>query len=117
MMSDSTTRFSVRVPYYHQFRPRYPASMLDVLETYGLTPESVVADIGAGTGISSELFLSYGCTVYAIEPNVEMRAASERYYGEQPNFHAIGGGAEATTLAERSIDWVVAGQAFHWFDH
>src|SRR5690606_5951496 len=117
MVSDSTTRFSARVPYYHQFRPRYPKAVLDTLEGYGLTPESVIADIGAGTGISSELFLNYGCTVYAVEPNAEMRAASGHYYGERPNFHAIDGGAEATTLAADSIDWITAGQAFHWFDH
>jgi SAM-dependent methyltransferase len=117
MTSDSTTRFSVRVPYYHQFRPRYPTAVLSTLEGYGLTPESVIADIGAGTGISSELFLNYGCTVYAVEPNAEMRAASEHYYGNRLNFHAVDGSAEATTLADHSIDWVVAGQAFHWFDH
>jgi SAM-dependent methyltransferase len=46
-----------------------------------------------------------------------MRAASEHYYGKQSNFHAIDGGAEATTLADHSIDWITAGQAFHWFDH
>lgn len=117
MTSDATTRFSIRVPYYHQFRPRYPQTVLDTLEGYGLTPESVVADIGAGTGISSELFLNYGCTVYAVEPNAEMRAASEHYYGDRLNFHAVDGNAEATTLAAHSIDWIAAGQAFHWFDH
>lgn len=117
MTSDSTTRFSVRVPYYHQFRPRYPKAVLNTLEDYGLTSESVLADIGAGTGISSELFLNYGCTVYAVEPNAEMRAASEHYYGDWLNFHAIDGSAEATTLADDTIDMVAAGQAFHWFDH
>lgn len=117
MTSDSTTRFSARVPFYHQFRPRYPQAVIDTLEGYGLTTGSIVADIGAGTGISAELFLNYGCTVYAVEPNAEMRAASEYYYGNQPNFRAVNGGAEATTLADHSIDWIVAGQAFHWFDH
>ena len=117
MTSDSTTRFSARVPYYHLFRPRYPQAVLNTLGDYGLTSESVVADIGAGTGISSELFLNYGCTVYAVEPNAEMRAASEHYYGDWLNFHAIDGTAEATTLAEGTIDMIAVAQAFHWFDH
>jgi len=117
MNMQPTSRFSVRVPYYHQFRPRYPKAVIETLAGYSLTPDSIVADIGAGTGISSELFLDYGCTVYAVEPNAEMRAACAHYYGERPRFHAIDGKAEATTLADHSIEWVTAGQAFHWFDH
>ncbi len=112
-----TARFSVRVPYYHTYRPRYPKAVIDTLASYGLTPDSIVADIGAGTGISSEMFLEHGCTVYAVEPNAEMRAACEHIYGERPNFRVVDGTAEATTLADHSIDWITAGQAFHWFDH
>lgn len=112
-----TARFSVRVPYYHTYRPRYPKAVIDTLANYGLTPDSIVADMGAGTGISSELFLDHGCTVYAVEPNAEMRAACEHYYGERSNFRVVNGTAEATALADHSIDWIIAGQAFHWFDH
>src|SRR6185436_12267524 len=32
------------------------------------------------------------------------------------NFVSVAGIAEATTLAEHSVDLIVAGQAFHWFD-
>lgn len=117
MNMQPTARFSARVPYYHTYRPRYPHSVIETLAGYSLAAESIVADIGAGTGISAELFLDHGCTVYAVEPNAEMRAASEHFYGDQPRFHAIDGTAEATTLADSSVDWVVAGQAFHWFDH
>jgi SAM-dependent methyltransferase len=116
MSLEPTTRFSARAPYYHRYRPRYPRAILDVLETHGLTPQAVVADVGAGTGISSELFLDYGCPVYAVEPNAEMRAACVQFYSNRP-LQVINGAAEATTLASHTIDWVVAGQAFHWFDH
>lgn len=116
MTSDSAARFSDRVPYYHRFRPRYPAAMRDLLTACGLTAASVVADIGAGTGLSAEVFLDMGCTVYAIEPNDAMRAASEDYYRARPNFQALDGVAEATPLAAHSVDWIAAGQAFHWFD-
>ncbi len=33
-----------------------------------------------------------------------------------PHFRSIAGTAEATTLANHSVDYVVAAQAFHWFD-
>ena len=85
-------------------------------ETCGLTPEWSVADIGSGTGISSELFLQYGNRVYGVEPNAAMRAAAEAQFADNPNFISIDGTAEATTLPEAGIDLVVAAQAFHWFD-
>jgi SAM-dependent methyltransferase len=76
----------------------------------------VVADIGSGTGKSSELFLRNGNPVLGVEPNAPMREAAERLLGEFPKFRSVTGTAEATTLSAASVDYVVAGQAFHWFD-
>ena len=45
-----------------------------------------------------------------------MRAAGERLLRNYPGFHSVAGRAEATTLTDQSVDFVVAGQAFHWFD-
>lgn len=118
-MSDPqpTKRFSERVPYYHQYRPRYPAAVLDLMTSrMGLTTDSVIADIGAGTGILSELFLKHGNRVYAVEPNQDMREAAIQHYGTFPNFIPLDGTAEVTTLSDASADFVTCGQAFHWFD-
>jgi SAM-dependent methyltransferase len=76
----------------------------------------VVADIGSGTGISTELFLRAGHRVFAVEPNDAMRAKAEELLGHYPNFVSVNGTAEATGLATESVDLIVAGQAFHWFD-
>jgi len=81
-----------------------------------LRSDSVIADVGSGTGILSELFLRHGQTVFGIEPNEEMRAAAERLLAGYSNFQSVAGNAEATTLAAASVDFVTAGQAFHWFD-
>jgi SAM-dependent methyltransferase len=111
-------RFTNRVPYYHLYRPRYPQTLTTLLsEKIGLMSHSVIADIGAGTGISCEPFLNYGCAVTAVEPNADMRAVSEQYYGQNPRFRAIDAAAERTTLPDSSVDVVVAGQAFHWFNY
>lgn len=116
-MIDPTKRFSSRVENYIKYRPGYPPAVLDLLrEQCGLTPASVVADVGSGTGILSELFLRNGNRVFAVEPNPEMRAAGERLLRDYPNFTSVDGTAEATTLPDRSVDFVTAGQAFHWFD-
>jgi SAM-dependent methyltransferase len=116
-MSDSTRRFSSRVENYVRYRPGYPAEVSGLLvEECGLTGGSVVADIGSGPGNLSELFLRRGCRVYGVEPNCEMREAGERLLAAYENFRSVDGSAEATTLGAASVDFVVAGQAFHWFD-
>lgn len=116
-MRDATERFSTRVENYVKYRPGYPQSVIELLkDECGLTPSFVIADIGSGTGILSELFLKNGNTVYGVEPNREMREAGERLLGEYGSFRSVDGTAEETTLDEESVDFVTAGQAFHWFD-
>jgi len=117
MTMDSTQRFSDRVDDYVRYRPGYPADVVRVLEQEaGLTSGSIVADIGSGTGISSQLLLDHGNAVLAVEPNREMRRAAERQLSANPRFHSVDGTAEHTTLADRSVDLIIAGQAFHWFN-
>lgn len=117
MTDDPTGRFSTRVADYIKYRPGYPPAVLRLLEDEcGLTGESVVADVGSGTGILSELFLRNGNRVYGVEPNREMREAGERLLSSYANFVSVGGRAEETTLEDASVDFVTAGQAFHWFD-
>ena len=116
-MIDSTQRFSSRVENYLKYRPGYPSAILDLLrEKCGLTRGSILADIGSGTGILTELFLRHGNLVFGVEPNREMREAAERLLGQYSNFTSVSGTAETATLQDRSVDFVTAGQAFHWFD-
>lgn len=117
MNPDPTKRFSSRVEKYIRFRPGYPAKVLEVLQAEcALMPTSLVADVGAGTGIFSEVLLKSGCTVAGVEPNDEMRGAAERLLSGQPSFRSVKGTAEATTLEAGSVDLITAAQAFHWFD-
>ncbi|MEX2049242.1 MAG: class I SAM-dependent methyltransferase [Gemmatimonadota bacterium] len=114
---DPTHRFSDRVEDYARYRPKYPRAVIDVLrEEVGLEATWVVADVGSGTGISSELFLDNGNPVHAVEPNDAMRAEAERRLGDRPGFHSVPGSAERTGLPPESAELAVAAQAFHWFD-
>src|SRR5690349_5801069 len=116
-MDDPTQRFSTRVVNYVKYRPGYPPAVLDLLQREcGLTTEAVIADIGAGTGLLAELFLAHGNRVLGVEPNREMREAGARLLARYPGYRAVDGRAEATTLPDGSVDFVTAGQAFHWFD-
>ena len=114
---DPTQRFTRRVDHYVKHRPSYPRAVLDLLETRcGLASDAVVADVGSGTGLLSELFLNNGNRVLGVEPNKEMRQAGERRLAHHPRFTSVAGTAEDTTLDDASVDFVAAGQAFHWFD-
>jgi ubiquinone/menaquinone biosynthesis C-methylase UbiE len=103
-----------------KYRPAYPDEMVDLLLSEKIIiANSVIADVGSGTGISSELFLKHGFTVYGVEPNEAMRLAAEeilKTYSETKKFISVNGTAETTTLPEKSVDAVICAQAFHWFD-
>ena len=117
MSTLSTERFSSRVEAYLKYRPHYPKEVIYALrEKTGLRPNHSIADVGSGTGFSTELFLENGNFVYAIEPNAPMREAGEHYLATYKNFRSIDGTAEATTLPDQSVDFIIAGQAFHWFN-
>jgi ubiquinone/menaquinone biosynthesis C-methylase UbiE len=116
-VSDPTKRFSDRVDNYIKYRPGYPDEIYGYLsETIALDKNMIIADIGSGTGISSELFLKHGNLVYGVEPNKEMRGAAEKLLVRYNSFISVDGMAEATTLNDKSVDILTAGQAFHWFD-
>ena len=115
--TDSTRRFSDRIENYIRYRPSYPPQVLETLRVEcGLTPDSTVADIASGTGIFSRLLLENGNRVYGVEPNRDMRKAAERLLAQFPRFTSIDGTAEATTVADESVDFATAAQAAHWFD-
>lgn len=115
-MRDPTQRFSSRVDNYAKYRPGYPPAIVPLLEAAcSLVPESVFADVGSGTGLLAELWLRHGNRVFGVEPNREMREAGERLLAGYPAFTSVAGTAEATTLPPACVDFVSAGQAFHWF--
>ncbi len=113
---DPTLRFSSRVENYIKYRPRYPHAVIETMrQSCSLVPSATIADIGAGTGTLTEMFLQNGNPVFGVEPNREMREAAERLLGKYQSFQSVPGRAEKTTLSDRSVDHIVVGQAFHWF--
>ena len=112
-----TERFSSRVADYVRYRPSYPRDALELLQRRcGLAAGAVVADLGSGTGILTQLLLESGAEVIGVEPNDGMRAAAEHALAGNRRFRSLRGCAEASTLASGSVDLLVAGQAFHWFE-
>jgi ubiquinone/menaquinone biosynthesis C-methylase UbiE len=116
-MKDNTKRFSDRVDNYQRFRPSYTDETIDcIFNNFGLSKQSVLADIGSGTGIFTEKILKRCKKVYAVEPNTEMRTAAEKRLSINKSFQSINGTSENTTLDNESIDAITVAQAFHWFN-
>ncbi len=117
MSKNTVERFSNRVENYVKYRPSYPKEVLDLFrDEMNFDKDSKIADIGSGTGISTKLFLENGNEVFGVEPNEAMREAAEEFLKEFSKFKSVNGTAENTTLSENSIDFIIAAQAFHWFD-
>ena len=117
MIPNPTQRFSGRVASYKRYRPGYPAEIVDLLRRdCALSSDATIADVAAGTGLLTEVFLAAGFTVTAVEPNDEMRAACSELEQQYPKFRCVAGTAEATGLPDDSIDLITVAQAMHWFD-
>jgi SAM-dependent methyltransferase len=96
--------FGPAAALYDRVRPRYPLEALRwILDD---APRRVV-DLGAGTGILTRELVDLGHDVTAVEPDAGMRAQ----HGS-----AVAGSAEEIPLPDGSVDAVLAGQAYHWFD-
>jgi len=105
------------VDAYVRSRPSYPEALFTLLaDEMGLEAGHTVLDIGSGTGILTAPFLERGHRVMAVEPNEAMRASAEDAFRDDPRFLSVDGTAEKTGLLRDVADFVVAGQAFHWFD-
>ncbi len=114
---DNTGKFTNKADHYVKYRPSYPKEFIDYLSSEaGFGKDSVVADVGAGTGILTKLLLDQVQSVFAVEPNPEMRHAGEKFCGEYKNYISVDGSAEATSLPDQSADFITVAQAFHWFD-
>jgi ubiquinone/menaquinone biosynthesis C-methylase UbiE len=117
MTQSPTARFSDRVENYVRYRPGYPPEVLELLRAEcGLRPSHIVADIAAGTGVFTRLLLENGNSVFAVEPNREMREMGVHRLVSYEKMASVAGIAEETTLRSASVDFVTAAQAAHWFD-
>lgn len=99
--------FGAAADVYDRSRPSYPVEAV----RWAL-PEGAqrVLDLGAGTGKLTTVLLDLGLDVVAVEPSEPMR---ERI---PPRAEVLQGSAESLPLEAGSVDAVLIGQAFHWFD-
>lgn len=105
--------FGAEAEAYAEHRPDYPEAGIRWVMAGAEHPVVDVLDLAAGTGKLTGGLLALGFTVTAVEPDEGMRAELSRRY---PSVPCLAGTAEEIPLPGGSVDAVVAGQAFHWFD-
>ena len=107
------TRFSATVADYRRYRPSYPQALLDWTEGQLGREPALVLDLACGTGILSAAAVERGWSVVGLDPNADMLAVAR---AEVDGARWVRARSEATGLAAGSVDLVLCGQAFHWFD-
>lgn len=110
-------KFTGKAENYAKYRAPYSDDFIKYLYSeVGFSQNSIIADIGSGTGILTEHLLKQNSFVYGIEPNDDMRNHAEKALVNYNNYKSIKASAEDTTLSSDSIDYITVAQAFHWFD-
>jgi SAM-dependent methyltransferase len=95
---------------YERGRPSYPVESVQWM--LGDQPLTVL-ELGAGTGKLTRVIAELGHDVHATDPDPAMLQILER---EVPGVRTAEASAEDIPLGDGSVDAVIAGQAFHWFD-
>ena len=101
----------------YKYRANYSNECIEYLcKKYRITSSSTIADIGGGTGILSKQFHDYsGCQIILVEPNMGMISEAKSQIND--NYaKIICSTAEETQIPDSSIDLIVVGTAFHWFE-
>lgn len=107
MDAERARSFGAVARLYDRARAGYPVEAVQWVLPEGAAR---VLDLGAGTGRLSAVLLGLGVDVVAVEPDDAMRALVPA--GAQ----ALAGTAEQVPLPDASVDAVLVGQAWHWFD-
>lgn len=109
--------FIGKAKLYSKYRPNYSANYYQFLESnLNVNSNSIVADIGAGTGIHTKELSRIAKKIYAVEPNPQMLNECMFQLEKYSNVIGINSSAEAIELPDDSVDYITVAQAFHLFD-
>jgi SAM-dependent methyltransferase len=113
----SRSPFDALVDQYDAARPSYPDGLYDALdELAGPLDSALVAEVGAGTGISTRGLLSRGADVvaYDLAPNMLQRLRANGSPGPGALLGTAVADGHALPMRDGVADVVTYAQAFHW---
>jgi ubiquinone/menaquinone biosynthesis C-methylase UbiE len=109
------TSFNSVAALYAAVRPSYPEELFDAIEAIAQRPlrGSVVLDVGAGTGIATQLMVNRCAHVIAVEPGEGMAA---QLHEHQPGIPLVRADGNSLPFRENTADFITYAQAWHWTD-
>lgn len=113
MIHHAAQAFDQVADAYENGRPSYPTeAVAHLTRLFNISSSSTVVDLAAGTGKFTQILVSTGARIIAVEPLEGMRARLEAH---NLGVEIVSGSAEAIPLADAAVDLVTIAQAFHWF--
>jgi SAM-dependent methyltransferase len=111
----SRSRFDAVAQQYDAGRPGYPDELYDAIEELSgsFLAGALLADVGAGTGISARGLLERGARVVAVDHGTSMLATLR---SRTPNASAVLADANELPFRDGSLDLVTFAQSWHWVD-
>ncbi len=109
--------FSSKEKDFLKGRPDYPKEFIDYLyNEFSIDKNKVIADIGSGTGKLSKCFLERANKVFCVEPNKDMIKISNECLNHYKYYVPLDKSAEDTKIESNSIDFIVCGNSYDYFD-
>lgn len=109
-----STKFDLAADYYDKYRPGYPDELIEkIISESGVTRESNILEIGAGSGKATEQFVKKGLPMICIEPGENLVAKGKKKFAfndviyHQSRFENWHG-------QDNYYDLILSAQAFHW---
>lgn len=110
-MNTTKDNFSAQAAGYANFRPHYPAEMIQYIVSF-ITNKDTALDLATGNGQVAAALAPHFNKVYATDISAKQLENAKT----APNIYYSVGRAEATGFADDSFDLVTVAQAVHWFD-
>jgi len=113
---NAVDRYSEKAVTYAECRWNYaPKAIQALVMECGLSENSSVADIGSGTGMVTRHLVDRVRTVFAVEPNADMRNLTMESLDAHGSYQSVSGFSDATTLPDNCVHMITVGRALHWF--
>ena len=112
---DLRRAFNIDADRYNTFRPHYSAALFNkLIKSAHITKDSILLEIGPGTGQATASLAKIGCKITAVELGAELANKARAELSSFANVKIITGAFEDVNLPPSHFDLIFSATAFHW---